>query len=75
MRITPSVPRFSDARVTIRWALAVVLPLIVAIVFVAFLVPRPEPALAVGLLGAAALVAATIFGILGVRIPRVPFPK
>jgi hypothetical protein len=69
---TPSVPRFSDARVTVRWGLRIVLPIPVAVVVVGLLLPRPEPALAAGIFGAALLVGVTIFGLFRLRIPRVP---
>jgi hypothetical protein len=69
---TSSVPRFSDARVTVRWGLGIVLPILVAVVLVALLLPRPEPALAVGIFAAALLAGVTIFGLFRLRIPRVP---
>jgi hypothetical protein len=75
MSNVPPAPRFSDARVTFRWAIGVMFPLFVAIMVVPLLVPRPELALGVELVLAIALVAVAIFSIVWVRVPRVPLPK
>jgi len=68
------VPRFSDWRVTVRW-LPVVVVLAVAIALVgALFLPRPIPALAVSVGGAAVVAAAMIVGVRHVRLPRTDLP-
>jgi hypothetical protein len=66
-----TVPRFSDARRTVRWLGAIVLPLIVGTIVVTLVVRRPEPALAVGLVGASLIAAVVFLGVLWGRPPRV----
>jgi hypothetical protein len=69
----PSVPRFSDARVTRRWGVGLMLPLFVLTVAGAILLPRPEPALVVSLVGAGAIVTAAAVGLIRSRVP-IPEP-
>jgi hypothetical protein len=61
--VAPAVPRFSDARLTIRWLTIGVVPLVVALVVVALLLPRPEPALLVGVAGAGLLLGVALASI------------
>ena len=59
----PAVPRFSDSRTTLR-GLAILLPAIAAtVVGLVVLAPRPEPALEISLLIAAALLAIVAIGV------------
>jgi hypothetical protein len=64
-------PRFSDARLTMRWVVGLVLPLFTLTLLAALLLPRPEPALAVGGLGAGSIVVVATVGVLFGRPPRV----
>jgi hypothetical protein len=71
MSSVPSTPRFSDARVTVRWIVGVVLPIFVLTLVAVLLVPRPEPALGIALFGAALMVAIAALGILWIRLAPV----
>ncbi|MGI0129813.1 MAG: hypothetical protein ACREDE_08850 [Thermoplasmata archaeon] len=66
------VQRFSDARVTVRWLLGAVVPIVVAIILVALLTPKPEPSLALTLAGLAALGGVLVLVFYRGRIPLVP---
>jgi len=62
MTASPPLPRFSDARVTLRW-LAFLAPVVVVSSAIVWFLPRPEPALAASLGGAAALLGAAGLGL------------
>lgn len=67
----PPPLRFSDTRVLVRWGARVILPIGGLTVVLALLLPRPEPALAAGLGGSAAIVVVSMVSILRLRLPRV----
>ncbi|MGA8542856.1 MAG: hypothetical protein WB947_04865 [Thermoplasmata archaeon] len=69
MTNVPAVPRFSDARVTIRWIGAFIIPFVIVVLLVVALLPKPEPALAVALVSSAIFVAVAIFAIYRLRLP------
>ena len=68
MSADPTVPRYSDARVTKRGLVGVLCPVVGFIVVASLLLPRPEPALGAGLLGSALLIVVVVLGVTRVRL-------
>ncbi|HXW67526.1 MAG TPA: hypothetical protein VEL82_06610 [Thermoplasmata archaeon] len=63
-------PRFSDARVTVRWVLRLIVPIVVITTLVAVEFPRPAVAVGAAVTVVGSLVAILAFGLWRVRLPR-----
>jgi len=72
MAIPSPIPRYSDARVVVRWTLAFALPIISGTTVAVALLPKPEPAVLVAYVGVALFVGLLLLGMFRARIPLVP---
>jgi hypothetical protein len=70
-RDAPPVARFSDVSSTAKWGLLLAVPFVVLALLAAVLLPRPEPALWVGVVGAVGFVAVALIVLVRARPKRV----